>query len=81
MRDVIPGVSSDRKKKLVGLVGGVVDAPLVEVIIEVEERQRKATVCLTDKLLIKGIEMLLGNDAGSKMTIQNFLPRGGKGER
>ena len=79
LRRILPGITPDKKIRLVGL-GAVVDAPQVNIVIEVEGKKRKATVCLAEKLPIEGVEMLLGNDFGSKMTAQNFLLEEGEGK-
>ena len=54
-------------------VGGMVEAPMVDVVIEAEGWRKKERVALTPELPMKGVDVLLGNNAGGEMKITRFL--------
>ena len=80
LRRILPSVGTKKGVTLRG-VGGMVDAPLIEVTIEVDGGKRQATVGLTEELPIPGIEMILGNDVGGQLTINRFLLPEDNGDR
>ena len=72
LRSVLPNVERKGGMRMKG-VGGVVDAHLIEVSLEVDSWRIRAKLAVVDELPIQGVEVLLGNTSGGRMEMVNFL--------
>ena len=72
LRGMLPKLEEKGMRFMKGIGGGV-DAPLVEANLEVEGKRLRATLAVVDELPMPGVDVLLGNKAGGRMEIKNFL--------
>ena len=54
-------------------IGGSVEAPLAKVCLEVEGRQREATVAVVEDLPFPGVDVLVGNDVGGPVDVSTVI--------